>query len=112
LRVSEHIPEVVSFIEGIVRNGYGYVDAPAAAAGAGAGASARAGGNVFFDVSQFGRTYAYGALRPTAVSAAAAMQTAPDPDASGASRPIACHRITIYISYTHFGMSAVPFGGL
>ncbi len=68
LRVTEHIPEIIAFTERIVQNGYGYVDAT---------------GNVFFDVSKFGATYAYGALRPTAVSAAAAAQTPPDPDASG-----------------------------
>lgn len=45
-RVTEYVPEIVTFVEGIVRNGYAYEDA----------------GSVYFDTNKFdtaeGHTYA------------------------------------------------------
>lgn len=49
-RVSEHIPEIIGFIEGIIGNGFGY----------------QANGSVYFDVAAFDRKHHYAKLVPEA----------------------------------------------
>lgn len=45
-RVSDYIPEIITFIERILENGYGYCD--------------KEEGSVYFDVAQYEKTYKYG----------------------------------------------------
>lgn len=49
-RVSEYVPEVVEFIQGIMKNGYAY----------------EADQSVYFDVNEFSKTHTYAKLNPAA----------------------------------------------
>eukprot|EP01054_Gregarina_sp_Poly1_P004418 Gregarina_sp_Poly_1__4417@NODE_2382_length_2202_cov_168_285714_g1422_i1_p1_GENE_NODE_2382_length_2202_cov_168_285714_g1422_i1NODE_2382_length_2202_cov_168_285714_g1422_i1_p1_ORF_typecomplete_len503_score85_32tRNAsynt_1e/PF01406_19/1_6e88tRNAsynt_1e/PF01406_19/5e03tRNAsynt_1/PF00133_22/1_7e08DALR_2/PF09190_11/1e05DALR_2/PF09190_11/1_4e04DALR_2/PF09190_11/8_7e03tRNAsynt_1g/PF09334_11/1e05tRNAsynt_1f/PF01921_18/0_00013U79_P34/PF03064_16/0_27DUF2570/PF10828_8/2_4e02DUF2570/PF10828_8/3_8e02DUF2570/PF len=53
-RVSEYIPQILKFIEGIVRNGYGYAS----------------GGSVYFDIAAFRNSekHVYGRMEPWSVN--------------------------------------------
>jgi cysteinyl-tRNA synthetase len=50
-RVSEYVPDIITYIEKIISNGYGY----------------ESNGSVYFDTQQFKETHSYGKLEPTSV---------------------------------------------
>jgi len=47
-RVSDHIPEIIKFVQGIEKNGFAYTE----------------GNSVYFDTSSFQKDYTYGKLQP------------------------------------------------